>query len=124
MSDYFDLGSYGRQVTGSARAQTWFTRGLVRAYAFNHEAAAALVSRDGRAHPGILHMYIPDGDVRAARGRAARRRTRRRPPQRRTIRLGKAEEAGIVMQQLKIAAARADVPIRSSYYCRLGAVAD
>jgi tetratricopeptide (TPR) repeat protein len=40
------------------------------------------------------------------------------------IRLGKAEEAGIVMQQLKIAAARADVPIRASCYCRLTAVAD
>jgi tetratricopeptide (TPR) repeat protein len=40
------------------------------------------------------------------------------------IRLGKAEEAGIVMQQLRIAAARADVPIRSSCYCRLTAVAD
>jgi tetratricopeptide (TPR) repeat protein len=40
------------------------------------------------------------------------------------IRLGKAEEAGIVMQQLKIAAARADVPIRASCYCRLTTVAD
>ena len=40
------------------------------------------------------------------------------------IRLGKAEEAGIVMQQLKIAAARADVPIRASCYCRPAAVAD
>jgi tetratricopeptide (TPR) repeat protein len=34
-------------------------------------------------------------------------------------RLGKHEQAAIVMQQLKIAAARADVPIRSSCYCRL-----
>jgi tetratricopeptide (TPR) repeat protein len=38
-------------------------------------------------------------------------------------RLGKHEQAGIVMQQLKIAAARADVPIRSSCYCRLTTVA-
>jgi tetratricopeptide (TPR) repeat protein len=36
-------------------------------------------------------------------------------------RQGKDEQAGIVMQQLKIAAARADVPIRSSCYCRLTA---
>ena len=38
-------------------------------------------------------------------------------------RLGKTELAGVVEQQLKIAAARADVPIRSSCYCRLTAVA-
>ena len=42
MPDYFDLGDYGRPVTtGSAQAQTWFDRGLVWAYAFNHEEAAA-----------------------------------------------------------------------------------
>jgi hypothetical protein len=35
------------------------------------------------------------------------------------IRLGKDEQAGIIGQQLKIAAARADTPIRSSCYCRL-----
>jgi hypothetical protein len=34
-------------------------------------------------------------------------------------RQGKDEQAGIVFQQLKIAAARADVPVRSSCYCRL-----
>ena len=33
-------------------------------------------------------------------------------------RLGKREAAGIIGQQLKIAAAYADVPIRSSCYCR------
>jgi hypothetical protein len=36
-------------------------------------------------------------------------------------RLGKREQASIVWQQLKIAAARADVPIASSCYCRLTA---
>jgi tetratricopeptide (TPR) repeat protein len=36
-------------------------------------------------------------------------------------RLGKPELAGIISQQLKIAAAYADVPISSSCYCRLGA---
>ena len=34
-------------------------------------------------------------------------------------RLGKTEQAGIIKQQLKIAAAYADVPINSSCYCRL-----
>src|SRR5690242_6874740 len=40
MADYFDLGGYARPVTTfSAQAQTWFTRGLLWAYAFNHEEA-------------------------------------------------------------------------------------
>ena len=34
-------------------------------------------------------------------------------------RLGKQEQAGIIGQQLTIAAARADVPITASCYCRL-----
>ena len=34
-------------------------------------------------------------------------------------RLGKNEQAGIIGQQLKIAAAHADTPVRSSCYCRL-----
>jgi len=38
-------------------------------------------------------------------------------------RLGKREQAGIVMQQLKIGAAYADVPIESSCYCRGAAAA-
>jgi tetratricopeptide (TPR) repeat protein len=38
-------------------------------------------------------------------------------------RLGKTEQAGLVMQQLKIASAYADVPIMSSCYCRLSPAA-
>jgi tetratricopeptide (TPR) repeat protein len=35
---YYDLGSYHRSIeTPSAQAQVWFDRGLVWAYAFNHE---------------------------------------------------------------------------------------
>ncbi|MBV7694716.1 hypothetical protein [Streptomyces sp. TRM70350] len=40
------------------------------------------------------------------------------------MRLGKTAEAGIVAQQLKIAAALADVPIESSCYCRMGRPAE
>jgi tetratricopeptide (TPR) repeat protein len=41
MADYFDLGGYTRPATtSSAEAQTWFTRGLLWAYGFNHEEAA------------------------------------------------------------------------------------
>ncbi len=53
MADYFDLGGYGRRVTtSSALAQTWFTRGLLWAYAFNHEEAAACFERAIEADPG------------------------------------------------------------------------
>jgi tetratricopeptide (TPR) repeat protein len=38
---YFDLGSYHRPITTSSEdAQTWFDRGLIWVYGFNHEEAA------------------------------------------------------------------------------------
>jgi tetratricopeptide (TPR) repeat protein len=58
MSDYFDLGSYTRPVTtGSAAAQTWFTRGLLWAYGFNHEEAIACFERAAEADPGCVMAY-------------------------------------------------------------------
>jgi tetratricopeptide (TPR) repeat protein len=57
MSDYFDLGSYSRKVTGSSRAQIWFDRGLMWAYAFNHEEAAACFERAAAAGPGCAMAY-------------------------------------------------------------------
>jgi len=43
---YYDLGCYHRQVeTPSAPAQVWFDRGLVWAYAFNHEEAIRCFER-------------------------------------------------------------------------------
>src|SRR5215467_67827 len=57
MSGYFDLGSYTRHVTGSAQAQTWFIRGLLWAYAFNHEEAAACFERAAGADPGCAMAY-------------------------------------------------------------------
>lgn len=43
---YFDLGSYHRRVeTIAPQAQTWFDRGLVWAYAFNHEEAVRCFER-------------------------------------------------------------------------------
>jgi tetratricopeptide (TPR) repeat protein len=51
--DYFDLGGYERRVTtSSARAQTWFTRGLIWAYAFNHEEAVGCFEQAVEADPG------------------------------------------------------------------------
>src|ERR1700728_4690244 len=53
MSDYFDLGTYTRDVTtSSAHARLWFNRGLVWAYAFNHEEAVACFERAIEADPG------------------------------------------------------------------------
>jgi len=53
MSGYFDLGTYTRDVTtSSAHARLWFNRGLVWAYAFNHEEAVACFERAIEADPG------------------------------------------------------------------------
>lgn len=43
---YYDLGSYHRPIeTPSAAAQVWFDRGMVWAYAFNHEEAIRCFDR-------------------------------------------------------------------------------
>jgi tetratricopeptide (TPR) repeat protein len=58
MSGYFDLGSYARPVTTSAaEAQTWFTRGLVWAYAFNHGEAVRCFERAIERDPGCALAY-------------------------------------------------------------------
>jgi len=54
VSDYLDLGSYSRPVsTTSADAQTWFDRGLIWTYAFNHEEAADCFREALSADPGL-----------------------------------------------------------------------
>ena len=58
MSDYFDLGGYARQVTtASAEAHAWFTRGLLWAYAFNHEEAVTCFERAIAADPDCALAY-------------------------------------------------------------------
>lgn len=55
---YYNLGSYRRPVdTDSAQAQLWFDRGLVWAYAFNHDEAVRCFER------ALEH----DGDLAVAR---------------------------------------------------------
>jgi tetratricopeptide (TPR) repeat protein len=52
MSDYYDLGKYGRAVsTKSADAQLWFDRGLVWTYGFNHEEAVRCFEKAADADP-------------------------------------------------------------------------
>ena len=58
MGEYFDLGDYTRPVTtASPAAQRWFSRGLVWAYAFNHEEAVACFERVIEADPGCALGY-------------------------------------------------------------------
>jgi tetratricopeptide (TPR) repeat protein len=58
MPDYFDLGSFTREVTTSSpEAQVWFTRGLVWTYSFNHEEAAACFERAIASDPGCALAY-------------------------------------------------------------------
>jgi tetratricopeptide (TPR) repeat protein len=51
---YYDLGSYRRPVdTPSPQAQVWFDRGLVWAYAFNHEEAIRCFDRALELDPDL-----------------------------------------------------------------------
>ncbi|MGP3991238.1 hypothetical protein [Streptomyces sp. 3N207] len=52
MTDYYDLGRYTRTVsTGVGEAQTWFDRGLMWSYAFNHEEAIDCFERTRELDP-------------------------------------------------------------------------
>jgi len=58
VSDYFDLGQYARPVTAaSPEAQTWFNRGLIWAYAFNHEEAVRCFERAIELDPDCSLAY-------------------------------------------------------------------
>ncbi|KMP01777.1 TPR domain containing protein [Coccidioides immitis RMSCC 2394] len=55
---YYNLGSYHRPVTTSSPdAQTWFDRGLIWSYAFNHEEAAKCFDQAIAADPGCAMAY-------------------------------------------------------------------
>jgi tetratricopeptide (TPR) repeat protein len=60
MDDYFDLGSHTRPVTDDRAAQTWFDRGLVWLFAYNHEEAIACFERTLAADPAcaLAHWGI------------------------------------------------------------------
>jgi tetratricopeptide (TPR) repeat protein len=68
VSDYYDLGSFGRPVsTTSAQAQRWFDRGLIWCYGFNHEEALRCFRRAAEldpacamAHWGIAYAIGPN----------------------------------------------------------------
>jgi tetratricopeptide (TPR) repeat protein len=51
---YYDLGSYHRPIeTPSAQAQVWFDRGMVWAYAFNHDEAIRCFDRALELDPDL-----------------------------------------------------------------------
>ncbi len=51
MSGYFDLGRYSRPVSGVPAAQTWFDRGLVWLFAYNHDEAIICFEKALAADP-------------------------------------------------------------------------
>ncbi|WP_172295180.1 M48 family metallopeptidase [Pseudoruegeria sp. HB172150] len=57
---YFDLGTYSRPVTRIAEAQTWFDRGLVWLFGYNHEEAIVCFEKALAADPacGLAHWGI------------------------------------------------------------------
>ncbi|KAJ5767331.1 uncharacterized protein N7511_004947 [Penicillium nucicola] len=58
MSDYYDLGDYRRQVTtDNSDAQIWFSRGLIWAYAFNHEESVRCFENVIAADPTCAMGY-------------------------------------------------------------------
>ena len=58
MSEYFDLGTYRREITtASADAATWANRGLLWCYGFNHEEAVACFERAVAADPACALGY-------------------------------------------------------------------
>ena len=60
MSDYFDLGSYSRPASTIPFAQTWFDRGLVWLFAYNHEEAIVCFEKTLEADPAcaLAHWGI------------------------------------------------------------------
>ncbi len=56
--DYYDLGPFRRSVsTNSDIARTWFIRGLVWSYAFNHDESAKCFRRAIAADSGFAFAY-------------------------------------------------------------------
>ncbi|KAM3546002.1 hypothetical protein ARSEF1564_001095 [Beauveria bassiana] len=56
--EYYDLGTHSRPVTtASKEAQTWFDRGLVWCYGFNHEEAAKCFEHAIKADPKCAMAY-------------------------------------------------------------------
>ena len=76
---YYDLGSYHRPIdTPSPQAQVWFDRGMVWAYAFNHEESIRCFERALALDPGPRHRAM--GHRLRDRARTTTRPGRRSTP--------------------------------------------
>lgn len=54
----YDLGSYTRKITTSSpHAQSWFDRGFIWSYAFNHEESARCFGRAIKDDPECAMAY-------------------------------------------------------------------
>lgn len=57
MTGYFDLGCYSRPVSTVPAAQTWFDRGLVWVFAYNHDEAIVCFEKAVEADPNCALAY-------------------------------------------------------------------
>lgn len=58
MNDYYDLGHYSRPISsGSPKAQTWFDRGLMWCYDYNHEEAVRCFQKAAEADENCAIAY-------------------------------------------------------------------
>ena len=57
MNDYFDLGNYSRTVSDNKNSQTWFDRGMVWLFAYNHEEAIACFEKAIEADQKCAFAY-------------------------------------------------------------------
>ena len=57
MAEYFDLGDYSRKVTSNNIAQTWFNRGMVWLFAYNHEEAIFCFEKAVKADQNCTFAY-------------------------------------------------------------------
>lgn len=72
----YNLGSFHRKITtSSSHAQTWFDRGLIWSYAFNHEESARCFERATSEDPacamaywGVRTAFGPQADIRIGNG--------------------------------------------------------
>ena len=57
MKDYFDLGDYSRKVSENKNSQTWFDRGMVWLFAYNHEEAISCFEKAIEADQKCAFAY-------------------------------------------------------------------
>ena len=60
---YFDLGTYSRPASANPEAQTWFDRGLIWLFAYNHEEAIVCFEKTIAADPScaLAHWGVAYG---------------------------------------------------------------